>query len=786
MSFAYYSKACLAGLVAAAKLQGSTSLDYVPADLDNPSLPWDNFRSALSADAKLIAASNQDWVDQCLPFPPEELGEALRVNGMYPGLGYYAPELLQGPSGLCVSSMACAFKNCFPFTSTEDVPDGLDYLPDFLDPSNPRYNIPSSVLFPAVVGDVVAAVKFAADNGLQLSVKTSGHNYNGASTKKDTLLVYTRDYKKYSPSGIVECTNTAILVERSNNIIVNQDLSNQACLLTLARNKKAYIRVGGGENWGEVYGSVRAFNLAQDPEQDPESFKYHVVGGNVVTVTPMGWTFGSGNSGTTAGRLYGIGVDQVLQIEAVLPNGQHVRFGPTLWEDAEGYTQPKTLSVSGVCNTNPEGDEADWSWEPCPMEINFNDLWFAFRGGGGGTWGIVTSMSLQLHDYARQEVLSLNAGRVFIEEGCNVPQEEYERGIYFEFVKFHYNYLLDPESLGVSKADGYACGAPAPFELHCYGAGTGMKYASSWSSYIQNKRDELLGMNISETSIDLAAGCLGNQIVTYDHYSDYAEANWGSVNGPPPALYPPAGASPNFGTGNFFMVPMSFFSSDKENFYEFLKECDEFGGRYGPAGAMLNYFAFAGYSSKFTDQTTSASKVHHDALGVMVLPNPTVLGSKILEAYGITSQDTEIPGMQNGNYGFFLGGFGPLKSDPTKICDLTQLSIAEAEEQCFSHHEMMWGTDNLARLEGIKEAIDPNYIFDCQLCVGSNRGSKNNGSSPEETDATPETNEPAGETDVGDVTPETNDNDSSGAFRGAMDVVVHVLAVVAVLSFVVY
>ena len=44
-----------------------------------------------------------------------------------------------------------------------------------------------------------------------------------------------------------------------------------------------------------------------------------------------------------------MGVDQVLQVEMVLPNGYHVKFGPTEWEDAsaEGFAYPRTKVVSG-------------------------------------------------------------------------------------------------------------------------------------------------------------------------------------------------------------------------------------------------------------------------------------------------------------------------------------------------------------------------------------------------------------------------------------------------------
>ena len=97
-------------------------------------------------------------------------------------------------------------------------------------------------------------------------------------------------------------------------------------------------------------------------------------------------------------------VDQVLHIEMVLPSSHHVRFGPTKWEDAsaEGYTVPHTVDVSDLCRSNPEEQaEENWEWDSCPDDfgIDFNDLWYAVRGGGGGTWGVVTSLYLQLHDF---------------------------------------------------------------------------------------------------------------------------------------------------------------------------------------------------------------------------------------------------------------------------------------------------------------------------------------------------------------------------------------------------
>ena len=52
-------------------------------------------------------------------------------------------------------------------------------------------------------------------------------------------------FTQYAQDGITEC-DAALL-----DTTVADDLSNQACLLALARGKPGVIRVGGGENYGK-------------------------------------------------------------------------------------------------------------------------------------------------------------------------------------------------------------------------------------------------------------------------------------------------------------------------------------------------------------------------------------------------------------------------------------------------------------------------------------------------------------------------------------------------------
>ena len=63
----------------------------------------------------------------------------------------------------------------------------------------------------------------------------------------------------------------------------------------------------------------------------------------------------------------------------------------------------------------------------------------------------------------------------------------------------------------------------------------------------------------------------------------------------------------------------------------------------------------------------------------------------------------------------------------------------------ISLQEAIYGTKTLERLEGIKETIDPNYMFDCYSCIGNNRVKSVHGpasSTPTSIDEAPPTQSP--------------------------------------------
>ena len=123
--------------------------------------------------------------------------------------------------------------------------DDTTPIPVVGDESNRSLNLPYKVVFPSNASDVLLIVLFAMKHKIEISVKNSGHSYSGASSKKNTLLMNMNRYTPYASGGITDCV--AVLSDTA----VADDLSNQACLLALARGKPGVIRVGGGENYGK-------------------------------------------------------------------------------------------------------------------------------------------------------------------------------------------------------------------------------------------------------------------------------------------------------------------------------------------------------------------------------------------------------------------------------------------------------------------------------------------------------------------------------------------------------
>ncbi|KAJ8133219.1 hypothetical protein O1611_g404 [Lasiodiplodia mahajangana] len=113
----------------------------------------------------------------------------------------------------------------------------------------------------------------------------------------------------------------------------------------LSGSQKAFT-VGAGIQDGEIYHAAAELNLA-------------VVGGGSSDVGLVGWSTGGGHGWLTSE--FGMGADSIIQAEVVLPSGD--------------------LVVANECQ--------------------HSDLFWALRGGGGGTFGVITKLTVKAHPMPR-------------------------------------------------------------------------------------------------------------------------------------------------------------------------------------------------------------------------------------------------------------------------------------------------------------------------------------------------------------------------------------------------
>ncbi|KAH3755235.1 uncharacterized protein LOC127848932 [Dreissena polymorpha] len=260
-----------------------------------------------------------------------------------------------------VSSPQCTGNHCFPGQPCmPSFPERLAFARDLegqvVSPSDPKYRdlnvvynprttaYPYAIVFVKNVDDVIKSVNFANRYKLQISVKSSGQDYIGRSTKDGTLQIN---------------------LSRLQGIAFN---------LTSGRNEAGEVTVQTGTTWR------RLFN---------ETFKHGRVlpGSAAQTVAIGGYTLGGGHSPVS--RKFGLAVDNLLDVELVAANGSLVYAN----ENSTTIVDP----VSGK-----------------KMTSSNTDIFFAVRGGGGASSGIVTSFTFRLH--LDSEIVSVYCSAPFYDD----------------------------------------------------------------------------------------------------------------------------------------------------------------------------------------------------------------------------------------------------------------------------------------------------------------------------------------------------------------------------------
>lgn len=182
--------------------------------------------------------------------------------------------------------------------------------------------------------DIAATLQFAEKNDLRVVIKSTGHDILGRSDGYGSLEVWLRYFR--------------------NGITFQSEYEPATLGCTASNWTGAAMKLAGAYMWGEAYDAAAENNVV-------------VVGGGSSTVCSTGgWVQGGGHG--PASHTFGLGADQVLDVEVMLANG--------------------TLVLANACQNQ--------------------DIYSAIRGGGPSTYGVVVSTTVKAHPqlYATVQILS--------------------------------------------------------------------------------------------------------------------------------------------------------------------------------------------------------------------------------------------------------------------------------------------------------------------------------------------------------------------------------------------
>ena len=447
----------------------------------------------------------------------------------------------------------------------------------------------------------------------------------------------------------------------------------------------------------------------------------------------------------------------------VLANGQHVKFGPSEWDVVEGFLYPQTKRVKGLCNKNIHHLETQWEWGECEEDIAFDDLWFAVRGGGGGTWGVLISSWQQLHDDDEWFLLSSNidasnalTDKCKKEGNCETIQKMANK----IWVNFVIDFMNGPISEGFGNEKSSDCGyngaevvfgeqMPLVYDaqgcnFQCIGKDAANQMIASWRIYVRKSEYLLDSFNDTELLQDIIhmapiAGNYGDLISKVSSIGEsvglgafLANHTLSLEDGADTPIQPskwmktPLGHAISSKTAGVYspyiynlLIPTAMILEKSDLVLELLRVCG--GHEWGRNTAissdgmdsMPKLFRQSLKGCQLGIDPSSSNRSTYGELDKYF----SEVQSKIMEYVNEDDiQARTFPGFQEKNH---LQGNTPLplKDDWTKVCPYN-LSDEERKKKCMSAQESVWGTENMERMEKIKMEIDPNNMFQVYHGIG--------------------------------------------------------------------
>ena len=247
-----------------------------------------------------------------------------------------------------------------------------------------------------------------------------------------------------------------------------------------------------------------------------------------------------------------------------------------------------------------------------------------------------------------------------------------------------------PSMLNVTKEMSNACGsANSRIYTYCYGEDDIM---SAWSRLLDER-------NISDAT-ECVSKTAWNDSVEYVTMGDDERFPGKVRDGPFPGFPPWSRANT--------LIPHSWIEENWDTFKEKYLTGDE-------------YYSFGGAATTASDQANALSQAHRDAATMSVyIPRDENFWTNVFPQMFSSSDKTNFPPVANSNHAAGVSDFGPLKEDWTKQCP-DEYTLEMRDAKCISFQEFIYGTERLKRLEEIKLAVDPDFMFDCDYCILNNR-----------------------------------------------------------------
>ncbi|KAL8591780.1 hypothetical protein ACOMHN_032322 [Nucella lapillus] len=197
---------------------------------------------------------------------------------------------------------------------------------------------PIGIAYVESLEDVQKVMVFAKKHNLFVTIRSSGHSFIGRSAHDGSILIDLRKMK-----GRVFNPN-------------------------LQRSPAGEMTVESGNSWLEVYSAVDEIVTNDGPGGQARGRV--IIGGSAHTVGMGGYTMGGGHSPMC--RKLGLAVDNLLEATMVLADGRKA-----------------VVNAQGTSLTDPGSNDT--------QHTNDASLFWALRGGGGGTWGVVTHFTFRVH-----------------------------------------------------------------------------------------------------------------------------------------------------------------------------------------------------------------------------------------------------------------------------------------------------------------------------------------------------------------------------------------------------